>query len=103
MRFFFGVSAKTQNANESLHGCICRKCPQDIFASKKRIKLAVTAAVSEQNIGYVESPKLNATEPTDNSLTVAQKRAVITKKKKLKSSKQYKKKREILKNIKRLL
>ncbi|GFV39190.1 uncharacterized protein TNCV_1157751 [Trichonephila clavipes] len=41
------VSGKTQNANESLHSCIWRKCPKDVFVSKKRIDLAVTAAVSE--------------------------------------------------------
>ncbi|GFT77227.1 uncharacterized protein TNCV_4239431 [Trichonephila clavipes] len=56
------VSGKTQNANESLHSCIWRKCPNDVFVSKKRIDLAVTAAVSEVNIGYVETLKLNNTE-----------------------------------------
>ncbi|GFX43420.1 uncharacterized protein TNCV_4874401 [Trichonephila clavipes] len=59
------VSGKTQNANESLHSCIWRKCPKDVFVSKKRINLAVTAAVSEVNIGYVETLKLNNNEMVD--------------------------------------
>ncbi|GFU02192.1 uncharacterized protein TNCV_1547681 [Trichonephila clavipes] len=59
------VSGKTQNANESLHSCIWRKCPKDVFVSKKRIDLAVTVAVSEVNIGYVETLKLKNTEMVD--------------------------------------
>ncbi|GFY51513.1 uncharacterized protein TNIN_242381 [Trichonephila inaurata madagascariensis] len=59
------VSGKTQNANESLHSCIWRKCPKDVVVSKKRIELAVMAAISEVNIGYVETLKLNNSETVD--------------------------------------
>ncbi|GFW97186.1 uncharacterized protein TNCV_631911 [Trichonephila clavipes] len=68
------VSGKTQNANESLHSCIWRKCPKDVFVSKKRIDLAVTAAVSEVNIGYVETLKLNNTEMVDAAFKIAHRR-----------------------------
>ncbi|GFV29195.1 uncharacterized protein TNCV_4602271 [Trichonephila clavipes] len=68
------VSGKTQNANESLHSCIWRKCPKDVFVSKKRINLAVTAAVSEVNIGYVETLKLNNNEMVDATFKIAPRR-----------------------------
>ncbi|GFU95757.1 uncharacterized protein TNCV_4889461 [Trichonephila clavipes] len=68
------VSGKTQNANESLHSCIWRKCPKDVFVSKKRINLAVTAAVSEVNIGYVETLKLNNNEMVDAAFKIAHRR-----------------------------
>ncbi|GFW97218.1 uncharacterized protein TNCV_4784321 [Trichonephila clavipes] len=68
------VSGKIQNANESLHSCIWRKCPKDVFVSKKRIDLAVTAAVSEVNIGYVETLKLNNTEMVDAAFKIAHRR-----------------------------
>ncbi|GFW39845.1 uncharacterized protein TNCV_2420101 [Trichonephila clavipes] len=68
------VSGKTQNANESLHSCILRKCPKDVFVSKKRINLAVTAAVSEVNIGYVETLKLNNNEMVDAAFKIAHRR-----------------------------
>ncbi|GFT23585.1 uncharacterized protein TNCV_3510841 [Trichonephila clavipes] len=51
------VSGKTQNANESLHSCIWRKFPKDLFVSKRRIDLAVMAVISKVNIGYVETLK----------------------------------------------
>ncbi|GFX45997.1 uncharacterized protein TNCV_3132621 [Trichonephila clavipes] len=59
------VSSKTQNSYESLHSCIWRKCPKDVFVSKKRIVLAVTTGVSEVNIGYVETLKINNSEIVD--------------------------------------
>ncbi|GFT51684.1 integrase catalytic domain-containing protein [Trichonephila clavipes] len=34
---------KTQNSNESLHTCIWRKCPKEVFVSKKRLEIAVVA------------------------------------------------------------
>ncbi len=88
------ISAKTQNANESLHSCIWRKCPKDVFVSKKRIELAVTAAVSEQNIGYVQTLKLNNKDCLENSLIIAEKRDnESVSQRKRKNSEQYKKKK----------
>lgn len=51
---------KTQNANESLHSVIWRKCPKEIFVSKKRLHVAVTSAISEFNFGCSASLKLQS-------------------------------------------
>ncbi|GFU50339.1 uncharacterized protein TNCV_301701 [Trichonephila clavipes] len=92
------VSGKTQNANESLHSCIWRKCPKDVFVSKKRIDLAVTAAVSEVNIGYVETLKLNNTEMVDAAFKIAHRRDNRRlSQRKRKASEQYKKEKKIQK------
>ena len=42
---------KTQNANESLHSVIWRKCPKEVFVSRKRLEVAVISAISEFNMG----------------------------------------------------
>ncbi|GFU93929.1 uncharacterized protein TNCV_2453001 [Trichonephila clavipes] len=92
------VSGKTQNANESLHSCIWRKCPKDVFVSKKRINLAVTAAVSEVNIGYVETLKLNNNEMVDAAFKIAHRRDNRRlSQRKRKASEQYKKEKKIQK------
>ena len=47
---------RTQNANESLHASIWRKCPpKEVFVSRKRIETAVVNAVSEYNNGLVKT------------------------------------------------
>ncbi|CAL1287631.1 unnamed protein product [Larinioides sclopetarius] len=90
------ISAKTQNANESLHSCIWRKCPKEIFISKKRLELGVSTAVSENNLGYVKNLTIkeeNVSE-TDSRFAIAykkdKKRAAQNKRK---SSEIYKKQR----------
>ncbi|GFV21168.1 uncharacterized protein TNCV_4268011 [Trichonephila clavipes] len=95
------VSGKTQKANESLHSCIWRKCPKDVFVSKKRIELAVTAGVSEVNIGYVETLKLNNSEMVDAAFKIAHRRnnRKLSQRKR-KASEQYKKKFKNIKNDK---
>ncbi|GBN44821.1 hypothetical protein AVEN_133513-1 [Araneus ventricosus] len=45
------ISAKTQNANESLHSCIWRKCPKEVFISKKRLELGVHCDASDFGVG----------------------------------------------------
>ncbi|GBN35486.1 hypothetical protein AVEN_168746-1 [Araneus ventricosus] len=50
------TSAKTQN--QSLHSVIWNKCPKEVFASKSRLELAVSSAVSELNFGCVTSLRL---------------------------------------------
>ena len=30
------ISAKTQNANETSHSCTWKKCPKEVFVSKKK-------------------------------------------------------------------
>ncbi|GFX25917.1 uncharacterized protein TNCV_2899431 [Trichonephila clavipes] len=65
------VSGKTQNANESLHSCVWRKCPKDVFVSKKKFELAVMAALSEVNIGYVETLKSNNSGTVDVAFKLA--------------------------------
>ncbi|GFY41051.1 uncharacterized protein TNIN_293141 [Trichonephila inaurata madagascariensis] len=57
------VSGKIQNANESLHNCTWRKCPKDVFESR-------TAVVSEINIGYVETLKLNNSGTVGTTLKI---------------------------------
>ncbi|GFX89579.1 uncharacterized protein TNCV_72721 [Trichonephila clavipes] len=49
------VAGKTQNSNESLHSCIWRKCPKEVFVSKRRLKIAVTDVIEKHNLGYVKS------------------------------------------------
>ncbi|GFU38536.1 uncharacterized protein TNCV_3399681 [Trichonephila clavipes] len=49
------VAGKTQNSNESLHCCIWRKCPKEVFVSKRRLEIAVTDAIEKHNLGYVKS------------------------------------------------
>ncbi|GFT19144.1 uncharacterized protein TNCV_302801 [Trichonephila clavipes] len=96
------VSGKTQNANESLHSCIWRKCPKDVFVSKKRIDLAVTAAVSEVNIGYVETLKLNNSEMVDAAFKISQRRDNRRlSQRKRKASEQYKKREKNSKILKK--
>ncbi|GFV86222.1 retrovirus-related Pol polyprotein from transposon TNT 1-94 [Trichonephila clavipes] len=68
------VAGKTQNSNESLHSCIWRKCPKEVFVSKKRLEIAVTDAIEKHNLGYVKS--LEAKEDSclndSFSLTIAE-------------------------------
>ncbi|GFV36250.1 uncharacterized protein TNCV_2232971 [Trichonephila clavipes] len=68
------VEDKTQNSNYSLHSCIWRKCPKEVFVSKRRLEIAVTDAIEKHNLGYVKS--LEAKEDsclTDSfSLTIAE-------------------------------
>lgn len=47
----------TQNANESLHSLIWRKCPKETSTSKKRIDLGVVSAVAEFNMGAIHAQK----------------------------------------------
>ncbi|GFX58451.1 uncharacterized protein TNCV_320331 [Trichonephila clavipes] len=49
------VAGKTQNSNESLHSCIWRKCPKEIFVSKRRLEIAVTDVIEKHNLVYVKS------------------------------------------------
>ncbi|GFS48185.1 uncharacterized protein TNCV_2295971 [Trichonephila clavipes] len=68
------VAGKTQNSNESLHSCIWRKCPKEVFVSKRRLEIAVTDATEKHNLGYVKS--LEAKEDSclndSFSLTIAE-------------------------------
>ncbi|GFY31797.1 uncharacterized protein TNCV_4201061 [Trichonephila clavipes] len=68
------VAGKTQNSNESLHSCIWRKCPKEVFVSKRRLEIAVTDAIEKHNLGYVKS--LEAKEDSclndSFSLTIAE-------------------------------
>ncbi|GFT92142.1 uncharacterized protein TNCV_3151171 [Trichonephila clavipes] len=80
------VAGKTQNSNESLHSCIWRKCPKEVFVSKRRLEIAVTDAIKKHNLGYVKS--LEAKEDSclndSFSLTIAErqdKRRISTKEK----------------------
>nr|XP_042913580.1 uncharacterized protein LOC122273614 [Parasteatoda tepidariorum] len=72
------VAGKTQNRNESLHSCIWRKCPKEVFVSKKRLEIAVFEAVEEYNLGHVRSLQISTDEAAllENSfsLTIAQRK-----------------------------
>ncbi|GFR82598.1 hypothetical protein ElyMa_005956200 [Elysia marginata] len=46
---------KTQNSNESLHSVIWAKCPKHTFSGLQRIKIGVTVAVGEYNMGSLGS------------------------------------------------
>lgn len=45
------ASGRTQNANESLHSRIWRKCPKSTSVTKRRVDIAVARAVVEYNLG----------------------------------------------------
>ncbi|GFU47249.1 uncharacterized protein TNCV_1299231 [Trichonephila clavipes] len=72
------VAGKTQNSNESLHSCIWRKCPKEVFVSKRRLEIAVTdanwAKQMPHSLSYVKS--LEAKEDSclndSFSLTIAE-------------------------------
>ncbi|GFY18050.1 hypothetical protein TNCV_3385411 [Trichonephila clavipes] len=49
------VEGKTQNSKESLHSCIWRKCPKEVFVSKRRLEIAVTEAIEKHNVVYGKS------------------------------------------------
>lgn len=72
------ISAKTQNFNECLHSCIWKKCPKEVFVSKKRMELAVTSAVSEFNLGCVQALEIarKNTETNADSVSIAKRRDV---------------------------
>ncbi|GFX73468.1 uncharacterized protein TNCV_3402791 [Trichonephila clavipes] len=63
------VAGKTQNSNESQ-----RKCPKEVFVSKRRLEIAITDAIEKRNLGYVKS--LEAKEDSclndSFSLTIAE-------------------------------
>ncbi|GFV48614.1 uncharacterized protein TNCV_5068991 [Trichonephila clavipes] len=48
------AAGKTQNSNESLHCCIWRKCPKEVFVSKRGLGIAATDAIEKHNLGYVK-------------------------------------------------
>ncbi|GFT46552.1 uncharacterized protein TNCV_3184121 [Trichonephila clavipes] len=68
------VAGKTQNLNESLHSCILRKCPKEVFVSKRRLEIAVTNAIEKNNLGYVKSlqSKEDSCLKDSFSLTIAE-------------------------------
>lgn len=98
------VSAKTQNANETLHSCIWKKCPKEIFVSKKRLELSVTAAVSEFNLGCTESLKLMSKDApvSCNSIAIAQKKDTRREKQKIRRSSETYKKPALKRKIQKL-
>ncbi|GFW05555.1 uncharacterized protein TNCV_437361 [Trichonephila clavipes] len=49
------VAGKTQNSNESLHSCIWRKCPKEVFVFKRRLEIALTDVIEKHNLGFVKS------------------------------------------------
>ena len=49
------VSGRTQNANESLHSMIWRKCPKEGFGSVRRVEIAVAQAVCDFNVGKTKT------------------------------------------------
>ena len=69
---------KTQNANESLHSMIWRKCPKTIFVSKGRIEYAVGQAICEYNVGckktLIETQKCAGMSPGNKSKEIAHNR-----------------------------
>ncbi|GFU11263.1 uncharacterized protein TNCV_3083951 [Trichonephila clavipes] len=68
------VAGKTQNSNESLHSCIWRKCPNEVFVSKRRLEIAVTEAIEKHNLGYVKPPEAKEDSCLNDSfsLTIAE-------------------------------
>lgn len=100
------ISAKTQNSNESLHSCIWRKCPKEVFISKNRLELGITAAIKEYNLGHVATLSVDERSVHDRNVS-----AVIASRKdhrrssqrKRKSSEAYKKDRNQKKYSKKAL
>ncbi|KAE8742809.1 hypothetical protein FOCC_FOCC011667 [Frankliniella occidentalis] len=55
------TKGQTQNANESLHSVIWKKCPKHIFISKARMEIGITQGVGEFNMGCVALSLLKST------------------------------------------
>ena len=51
------LEGRTQNSNECLHSMVWSRCPKETFVSKRKVDIAVAAAVSEFNKGYREMMK----------------------------------------------
>lgn len=45
------ATGRTQNANESIHSVIWKKCPKEIFISKRKLELALVRSIAEFNMG----------------------------------------------------
>ena len=45
------LHGQTQNNNESINGIIWKKCPKDVYVSRKILEIAVSSAVIELNDG----------------------------------------------------
>ncbi|GFX28803.1 uncharacterized protein TNCV_4250421 [Trichonephila clavipes] len=43
------------NGPSHSYSCIWRKCPKEVFVSKRRLEIAVTDAIEKHNLGYVKS------------------------------------------------
>ncbi|KAK3915688.1 Serine/threonine-protein kinase-like protein CCR2 [Frankliniella fusca] len=55
------TKGQTQNANESLHSVIWKKCPKHIFISKSRMEIGITQGIGEFNMGCVALTALKST------------------------------------------
>ncbi|KAK3915045.1 THO complex subunit 5-like protein A [Frankliniella fusca] len=48
-------SGRTQNVNESIHSVLWRKCPKEVFVSKRRLDVAMLYAAAHFNMGRLAS------------------------------------------------
>lgn len=68
------LKGKTQNANESLHSVIWRKCPKTSFLHLKRVMIGVGIAIIDFNYGYrgieniLQNMKVEPGSETRNSI-----------------------------------
>uniref|UniRef100_A0A1B6JRX1 Mutator-like transposase domain-containing protein n=4 Tax=Proconiini TaxID=565685 RepID=A0A1B6JRX1_9HEMI len=91
---------RTQNANESLHSCIWKKCPKTRNVSKRIVDCAVAEAVSEYNYGNtIQSTLMGAAGVSPGRLSMKiirarDKRRVLQAKKRL-SAKYIKHRRQL--------
>ncbi|GFX99647.1 uncharacterized protein TNCV_3053041 [Trichonephila clavipes] len=51
------VRGLTQNSNEALHSMIWNRCPKENSASRSRVLIAVSSAISEFNVGTLKNLK----------------------------------------------
>ncbi|GFU68662.1 uncharacterized protein TNCV_308771 [Trichonephila clavipes] len=51
------VRGLTQNSNEALHSMIWKRCSKEISASRSRVLIAVSSAISEFNVGTLKALK----------------------------------------------
>lgn len=95
------MKGRTQNANESLHSLIWRKCPKVTFVSKRRVDDAVGGAVAEFNFGcHAVIPEMldfSSISPGDQTKKLARRKDVRrVKRSTLRASKGYEQKRRCI-------
>ncbi|XP_015124356.1 uncharacterized protein LOC107046281 [Diachasma alloeum] len=91
----------TQNTNESRHAVIWSKCPKHTISSLSKIRIAITTAVAEFNMGFYKTQKIKTSR--DKHPLSSSNKGILKQKDKIRSSHRQKQKEISKKKIKRKL